>query len=140
MKKVSLFALLMAVAILFHSCSNTKNVNIMNLLTGKSFDVESIVGNALDAADFMKGLPSFNFGTDGKLTGSSGCNNFNGSFKVDGKALTIDPGAMTRMACPGTSESDFLAAVKQVNGMKTSGNKIKLLNGAKEVMSLIPKL
>ncbi len=112
----------------------------MSLLSGKAFNVESILGKALNAADFMKGMPSFNFGTDGKLTGSSGCNNFNGSFKVDGNALAIEPGAMTRMACPGNGESDFLNAVKQVNGMKTSGNKIKLLNGTTEVMSLIPKL
>ncbi len=112
----------------------------MSLLGGKSFNVESIMGKALNAGDFMKGLPSFNFGSDGKLTGSSGCNTFNGNFKVDGKALTVDPGAMTRMACPGSGESDFLSAVKQVNGVKAAGNKIKLLNGANEVMSLIPKL
>lgn len=140
MKRVSFFATLIVIGILFQSCSSTKNVDMMSLLGGKSFNVESIMGKAINAGDFMKGLPSFNFGSDGKLTGSSGCNTFNGSFKVDGKALGIDPGAMTRMACPGTGESDFLNAVKQVNGLKAAGNKIKLLNGANEVMSLIPKL
>jgi len=140
MKKKTFFSLLIATASLFQSCGSTKNLDIMSLLGGKSFNVESILGKALNASDFMKGLPSFNFGSDGKLTGSSGCNTFNGNFKVDGKTLSIDPGAMTRMACPGTGESDFLNAVKQVNGLKAVGNKIKLLNGANEVMSLIPKL
>jgi heat shock protein HslJ len=140
MKKASLFAVLITTALLFQSCGSTKNLDMMSLLSGKSFNVESIMGKALNPADFMKGLPTFNFGNDGKMTGSSGCNNFMGNFKVDGKALSLDPGAMTRMACPGNGEGDFLNAVKQVNGLKAAGNKIKLLNGATEVMSLIPKL
>ncbi|HSC54460.1 MAG TPA: META domain-containing protein [Phnomibacter sp.] len=140
MKKmqISLFAIVFM--LMATSCAAPKALNVLELLAGKSFTVESLLGKALNAADFMKGLPSFKFGTDGKLTGSSGCNNFNGIFKVDGTNLSIDPGAMTRMSCPGTGEADFLDALKQVNGLKTVGNTIKLLNGAKEMMSLVPKL
>jgi heat shock protein HslJ len=38
---------------------------------------------------------------DGKLSGRSGCNEYNGTYEVDGDALTIGPNiASTDMACP----------------------------------------
>jgi heat shock protein HslJ len=122
-----------------NSCSSSKNLNLTSLLQGKSFNVESIAGNLLNAENFKNGLPTFNFGSDGKLSGNAGCNNFNGNFKVDGSKLSMNPGAMTRMACPGSGESDFLNALKQVTGVKQVGSKLKLLNGANEIMSLVPK-
>lgn len=39
------------------------------------------------------------FGADGKLTGNDGCNNYNGSYTLDGDKITIGPIATTRMAC-----------------------------------------
>jgi heat shock protein HslJ len=140
MKKLLTF---LALATLFsgmNACSSAKKLNITDLLQGKSFNVESIAGKLLNVADYKNGLPSFNFGTEGKLSGNAGCNNFNGNFKVDGRSLSLNPGAMTRMACPGSGESDFLNALKQVTGLKQEGSKLKLLNGATEVMSLVPKL
>jgi heat shock protein HslJ len=133
----------LSLAILFfglNACSSAKKMNVTDLLLGKSFNVESIAGKVLNAADYKNGLPSFNFGTEGKLNGNTGCNNFNGNFKVDGGVLNLNPGAMTRMACPGSGEADFLNALKQVTGLKQEGSKLKLLNGATEIMSLIPKL
>lgn len=111
----------------------------MNTLTQNSWIVNSLLGKQLDPAAYMKGLPAMNFGADGKLTGSTGCNNFTGNFKLDGINVKLDPGAMTRMACPGNGEADFLAAAQQVTNLKMNGNTLSLLNGATEVMSLIPK-
>jgi len=38
---------------------------------------------------------------DGAASGSTGCNQFTGSYTLDGEALTFDPAvAMTRVACP----------------------------------------
>jgi heat shock protein HslJ len=36
----------------------------------------------------------------GRLTGFAGCNNFSGSYQLDGDRLTIGPVASTQMACP----------------------------------------
>ena len=131
----------LAVIVMFsQSCGSSKNLNMLSLLQGKSFNVESIAGKLLNAENFRNGLPNFNFGTDGKLTGNAGCNNFTGNFKMEGKKLNLNPGAMTRMACPGNDESEFLNALKQVTGLKQDGNKLKLLNGANELMSLVPKI
>ena len=52
---------------------------------------------------------------DGKVSGSSGCNSFHGSFKVSGKALTIHPLATTRKACEDAlmvQEQEFLKALQ----------------------------
>jgi len=111
----------------------------MDMLAQNSWVVNSLLRKQPDPAAFLKGLPSLNFGADGKLTGSAVCNNFSGNFKPDGMDLKLDPGAMTRMACSGTGEADFLSAIKQVTNLKLKNNTLSLLNGANEVMSLIPK-
>ena len=36
---------------------------------------------------------------DGKISGSGGCNNYFGSYQVDGKSITITDLAITEMAC-----------------------------------------
>jgi|KBSMisStaDraftv2_1062788.scaffolds.fasta_scaffold1872284_1 heat shock protein HslJ len=126
-------------AMLTSSCGSTKNVNVINTLTQNSWVVNSLLGKQLDSSAYLKGLPSINFGADGKLTGSTGCNNFTGNFKLDGMGVNLDPGAMTKMACPGNGEADFLSALQQVTNLKLNGNTLSLLNGANEVLSLIPK-
>ena len=42
---------------------------------------------------------SLTFGTDGKLSGSVGCNSFGGDYKVDGNTITFGALASTEMAC-----------------------------------------
>ncbi len=140
MRILAVLFTLAATVMLTDSCGSSKNLNMINLLQGNSFNVESIAGKLLNAENFKNGLPNFNFGSDGKLTGNAGCNKFTGNFKVEGDKLNLNPGAMTRMACPGNDESDFLNALKQVTGLKQDGNKLKLLNGTNEVMSLVPKI
>jgi heat shock protein HslJ len=52
---------------------------------------------------------------DGKVSGSGGCNRFHGSFKAEGKALTIHPLATTRRACEDavmSQEQQFLSALQ----------------------------
>ena len=52
---------------------------------------------------------------DGQVSGSSGCNRFHGSFKVDGKMLAIGSLATTRMACEEAvmaQEQEFLRALQ----------------------------
>jgi heat shock protein HslJ len=52
---------------------------------------------------------------DGQVTGSSGCNSFQGSFTVAEKALTIGPLATSRRACEKAvmvQEQEFLTAIQ----------------------------
>jgi heat shock protein HslJ len=99
-----------------------------------------MLGKALDPEKFASGLPFLNFQEGGKLAGFSGCNNFNGNFNLEGTSLKLDPGAMTRKACPGDGEKDFTSALSQVANFKVNKNKLTLLDGAaKELMSFIPQ-
>jgi heat shock protein HslJ len=53
---------------------------------------------------------------DGKVSGSAGCNNFHGPFKVDGNALSVGPLATTRKLCHAedvmAQEREFIAALQ----------------------------
>ncbi len=42
---------------------------------------------------------TLSFGEDGKVSGNAGCNNFSGSYTVEGDALSIGPLATTRKMC-----------------------------------------
>ena len=43
---------------------------------------------------------TLDFVDDGRLTGETGCNSFNGPYQSDGDAISIGPLAVTRAACP----------------------------------------
>jgi heat shock protein HslJ len=40
------------------------------------------------------------FGAEGKVQGSGGCNRFTGKYEVDGDTIALGPLATTRMLCP----------------------------------------
>ncbi len=85
-------------------------------------------------------VPEIVFGADGRVSGSSGCNRFNGSVTVDGKALSFGPLASTRMACPGpldAQERAFFGALERVAGHNIEDG-VALVDGeGREVMRLM---
>ena len=73
------------------------------------------------------------FGTDGRISGRSGCNRYTGSFAYAGETLTLSPLAGTRMACsPPQMEAEqrFHAAVAQVTRVQLSDNRELVLSGS----------
>jgi heat shock protein HslJ len=54
------------------------------------------------------------FGPDGKITGTGGCNRFFGGYAVSGNSIKIGPLASTRKGCPGIigAEAAFLATLE----------------------------
>lgn len=78
-----------------------------------------------------------NFSEDGKLTGSTGCNNYFSSFQVDGDSLSLGPVGATKMACPEPpgvmdQETAFLAILDNTRAYKINVDRLFLLdaNGA----------
>jgi heat shock protein HslJ len=72
---------------------------------GQQAVVSPIAGTTLTAT----------FGEDGALSGSSGCNTFNGTYTLDGNAIAVGPLATTKMACADdvmAQEQAFLAALQ----------------------------
>jgi len=71
------------------------------------------------------------FGKDGTLSGNSGCNQFNGPYKVDGDQITIGPLASTMMMCSDPEgvmdqEAQFLAALQSAASYQIEGNVLEL--------------
>ena len=82
------------------------------------------------------------FGADGMLHGSGGCNDYNGSYVLNGESLSIGPLATTRKACeePIMEQEDrFLAALQAATGYRLEPHIIVLVlpDGASGV-SLAP--
>lgn len=124
---------LLLIFTLFYGCSSA---DLLTQLSGKEWNVTTLQGKSLDNSE---GIPSLNFGDNGKLFGSTGCNSFVGSFKLESTSLSLDPGAITKMFCPDSPEQNFLTAIKQVTSLKMDGSTLNLLNGTNTVMSLVPK-
>ena len=73
-----------------------------------------------------------NFTADA-VSGSSGCNTFSGSYKLDGLNVTIGPLASTRMACEQAvmdQETAFLTALQTPSTVEQGGANVSLRDAA----------
>lgn len=137
------FVLLLLVTSSF-SCDSLKKMgsgtDLTALLMRQPWVLESLLGQAVSDQDFGRQLPFLQFGENGLLNGSTGCNNFSGNFKSEGQQLALNPGGMTKMACAGEGEKTFLNALSQVSSAQTLGNKLQLLAADGQLlMQLLPK-
>lgn len=90
-----------------------------NMLRG-DWSVNSIGGNAI----VDRSAPSITFGNDGRVNGATGCNNFMGSYTINGNAISFGPLASTRKACiPALSEQEaaMLAILGSASGWNVDG-------------------
>lgn len=134
--KVTLAALLMLIV---NACGSTCKMSLKKHLASNPWEMSTLKGITPDANEFRTGLPYLLFDKKGKMTGSTGCNNMSGSYQLNKSGIALNPGATTRMACQGNGESLFLEAIKQVKNFKFDGDKLILLNGAEEIMTMVQK-
>ena len=69
---------------------------------------------------------------DGTVSGSAGCNTFNGSYTLTGEVLAIGPLATTKKACEETimtQETQFLTALQGATGYRAEGANVTLVSG-----------
>jgi putative lipoprotein len=83
-------------------------------LPGTSWVLQGISG-----AELGTGVPTIDFGTDGNVSGSAGCNTFNGTYTVDGSSISFGPLASTKMACPTADMAVETAFLAGLAGAKT---------------------
>lgn len=88
---------------------------------GRGGVVSTIIGTELTA----------DFGADGMLTGSAGCNNYSAGYELGGSNITIGPAAATRMACAEPEgimqqEQEYLAALQTAATYQISGDRLEI--------------
>ena len=98
-------------------------------LVGTAWVLGDLPGQILPEA-----RPTIAFSGDGTVSGFGGCNDFNGTYTVDGSKLTFGPLASTKKACPdavNTIEQAYLTALQATQTYEiTSDGKLKLTSPA----------
>ena len=83
-------------------------------------------GNAVPVPETIAASATF---AGGNVSGNAGCNDYTGSYTVDGEVLTIGPLAATKKACgPAESavETAFLTVMEKVATYSVSGDTLEL--------------
>ena len=73
----------------------------------------------------------------GRVSGNAGCNNYNGTYTVDGQALTIQLGPTTMMACPEPTmaqEQAFFTNLAAAVSYVLVGDQLHILNANDDVI------
>lgn len=71
------------------------------------------------------------FGVDGTVSGSSGCNTYSGTYEIEGDEMRIGPISVTEMACASPEgvmeqEQQYLAALGRVATWRSDGATLEL--------------
>ena len=79
------------------------------------------------------------FGDDGQLSGSGGCNSYTGSYEADGDSLSIGPLGLTMMMCEQPEgimdqEMAFLSALQSADSQARQGEQLHILNDEGQVV------
>ena len=76
--------------------------------------------------------PTAEFSPDGKLSGTTGCNDFDGPYALQGRTLDIGPLTATEKACSSEEateqEAGYLAALESAVRIEPAGPQLTLLN------------
>jgi heat shock protein HslJ len=87
------------------------------------------INNGVGGVESVAATPAVTatFGEDGTVTGNGGCNNFNGTYEVDGTSISFGPIASTKMACDVLEqESAFFAALAASTTYAINGETLEL--------------
>lgn len=107
-------------------------------LAGTRWDVV----NYNDGSAIVTLLPgttmTMEFGANGQLTGSAGCNTYSATYRVSGNSISISPPGATMRVCAEPAgvmdqEVRFLAALQSSATFRIDGNTLELQNAAGQI-------
>ena len=118
------------------SDANKKNLLVYKAqsqdLSGTSWEVIGYNNGKQAVTSVLAGSTlTAEFGTDGNLSGNSGCNNYNGPYTITANQIKIGPLASTRMACADPAgvmeqEAQYLAALETAATYQLQGTGLEL--------------
>lgn len=92
--------------------------------TFKAFDLGDDSTDALDGVTV-----NLEFKSEGKIGGSSGCNDYAGTYIVSGKSIAIEAETVTLIDCEqsiNTQETKFITGLKESKKVEVEGNQLRL--------------
>jgi heat shock protein HslJ len=102
------------------------------VLAGTDWRLVSL-GPAGGEASLVAGTTvTLKFGEDGRASGSTGCNNYSGTYQVRGDTISFGRLISTRRACldqnANQQEQRFLAALESANRFRLTSNRLTILS------------
>ncbi|PWB55222.1 MAG: hypothetical protein C3F13_04730 [Anaerolineales bacterium] len=126
MKRILVFLTICAGLIILVACTSSGSG-----LTGKVWALNELNGARLVAGSGI----SAQFTSDGKVTGSAGCNQYSGTYTVSGSSIKFpSPLAMTMMMCEQSlmdQESAYLKSLGDANRFEVKGDQLTLIDANK---------
>jgi heat shock protein HslJ len=102
-------------------------------LEGTDWTLAGYVHNGTPAQVLAGTAITLEFGNDGRIGGSAGCNHYFASYEVRGTGITIGQAGSTEMYCttPGVmeQESTYLALLGQAKTVTVEGDRLTLKDG-----------
>ncbi|MDO9323354.1 MAG: META domain-containing protein [Methanoregula sp.] len=78
------------------------------------------------------------FGTDGNLSGTTGCNAYSAAYVIYGKKIAVTPPVQTHISCPSPGimpqETAYLADLSRVAFLQAGGEGMKILDNESRVI------
>jgi heat shock protein HslJ len=97
---------------------------------GTGWTLTSYVHNSTQVLALNGTKVTLEFGEDGRITGSAGCNHYFASYEVKGTAITVGPAGSTEMYCtsPGVMEQEsvYIRLLGQVTSITVDGDQLTL--------------
>ena len=134
-----IYFLITCSCLLLSSCSNPKQAQALTSPTtlNGSWEVIEMTTSSISLEELypeMKPTIVFDVAHQ-KVSGSTGCNQYNGPIKVNGATLDLSaPLGMTRKSCPGDGETTFVSNLQKVNGWTVRDDILRLMSGDIVVM------
>lgn len=139
MKNICALSLIATIFLGFLSCNTARDVAlIMQSLKGTQWEVQELNSKALDPSNYdSRGLPTVIFIEDGKVSGNTGCNQYQAMYKINGAEIEFKPGAMTKRYCEGVDEVGFMDALTSTTLIENDGDNLVFKHNGKSLMKLI---
>jgi heat shock protein HslJ len=116
-----------------------------NPLAGTKWQMQDYANPAITtgmSTVLLGAIPTIEFGEDDKVTGSGSCNDYQGTYTVDGESLTFGPLVATLMACSDPEdvmeqEAAFMAQLLSAAGYRIDGDQLHILNDKGHLVILL---
>lgn len=121
--------------LIFLSLSCSTNNKTANVLLHDIWVLESIEGKTYLRAEGQELHPTLEiYLAEERFSGNTGCNNMNGTVKVEGENISFSNIITTKMFCVDVDETSFLSALKKVNNYKIEKMILYLLEDNREFL------